>query len=491
MSTSPDGTKKPQDQRKLVAILYADMHGYSRLIGLDDGGTLARLRSLRQDVIDPAIEEHSGKLVQTGGDSLLIVFDSIDGAVRCALKVQQLVPIRDNEAPERTIRFRMGINIGDAIADGTDLHGEAVNVAARLQAECPPGGICVSRSVRDHVHGRLGLEFEELGALKLKNIARPIEAFVAHPTADKMDQVTRPMLQRQVLQLDLQQLHVLYKVKTLGGIAEAADQLGIPLASVGGQLQELERRCGITLFRFSAADVTLTDAGQLAFEHAARIFSQADELHSALQDLPCVPIGKLTVGGSLTAGEFFLPHVAGRFNTSHPKVTLSILLDNSTTVLSMIRRADLDLGFVGTDAIPHDLNATPCWDDEIVVIAAAGSVAGVQPIHTIEEQKFIMREDGSATRQHIEQSLRRRGLSPRTAMTVGSPEAVKRYVAARLGWGFASRQSVATEVAAGQLAIVNVDGWDCSRTFYAVFRRGHRLSGAQSAFVEQARTLDL
>ena len=155
------------------------MVGYSRLIGLDDAGTLQRLRTLRREVIDPAIDEHGGRIVQTGGDSLLIVFDSIDGAVRCAVKVQQQVPIHDgDQPPDRAMRFRIGINLGDAIADGTDLHGDAVNVAARLQAECPPGGICVSRSVRDHVHGRLDLEFEELGALNLKNIARPVEAFV-------------------------------------------------------------------------------------------------------------------------------------------------------------------------------------------------------------------------------------------------------------------------------------------------------------------------
>ena len=111
--------------------------------------------------------------------SCSIVFDSIDGAVRCAIQVQQQVPIHDGEQPpDRAVRFRMGINLGDAIADGTDLHGDAVNIAARLQAECPPGGICVSRSVRDHVHGRLDLVFEELGPLSLKNIARPVEAFV-------------------------------------------------------------------------------------------------------------------------------------------------------------------------------------------------------------------------------------------------------------------------------------------------------------------------
>src|ERR1700723_1628906 len=179
MTEGAESTGRPSDRRKLVAVLYADMVGYSRLIGLDDAGTLDRLRTLRRNLIDPAIDEHGGTIVQTGGDSLLIVFDSIDGAVRCAVKLQQQVPIHDgDQPPDRGIRFRVGINIGDAIADGTDLHGDAVNVAARLQAECPPGSICVSRAVRDHVQDRLGLAFEELGPLNLKNIVRPVEAFV-------------------------------------------------------------------------------------------------------------------------------------------------------------------------------------------------------------------------------------------------------------------------------------------------------------------------
>jgi adenylate cyclase len=170
---------KPSGGRKLIAVVHADMVGYSRLIGLDDVGTLGRLKNLRSTLIDPAIAEHAGRIVNTGGDSLLIVFDSVDGAVRCAMKVQQQVPVHDGDLPpDRAIRFRVGINVGDVISDGTDVHGDVVNVAARLQAECPPGGICVSRAVRDHVQDRLDLAFEALGALKLKNIARPVDAFV-------------------------------------------------------------------------------------------------------------------------------------------------------------------------------------------------------------------------------------------------------------------------------------------------------------------------
>src|ERR1700722_8898310 len=108
--------RKPPDRRKLIAVVHADMVGYSRLIGLDDVGTLERLKTLRSTVIDPAIAEHGGRIVNTGGDSLLVVFDSIDGAVRCAVKMQQQVPVCDGDQPtDRAIRFRVGINIGDAI----------------------------------------------------------------------------------------------------------------------------------------------------------------------------------------------------------------------------------------------------------------------------------------------------------------------------------------------------------------------------------------
>ena len=111
-SDASDLIGKSPDRRKLIAVVYADMVGYSRLIGLDDAGTLQRLRRLRTEVIDPAIEEHGGRVVQTGGDSLLIVFDSIDGAVRCAVEAQQQVPIHDgDQPPDRSIRFRVGINI--------------------------------------------------------------------------------------------------------------------------------------------------------------------------------------------------------------------------------------------------------------------------------------------------------------------------------------------------------------------------------------------
>ena len=194
-TAASDRTGQPPDRRKLIAVVHADVVGYSRLIGLDDSGTLDRMRRLRRDVIEPALETHGGRIVNTGGDSLLMVFDSVDGAVRCAVSVQQQVPSHDGAPPDRAIRFRIGINVGDVIPDGTDVHGDVVNVAARLQAECPPGGICVSRAVRDHMRGRLDLAFEALGALNLKNIAEPVEAFVLRSGATPILQ----SVERQIL----------------------------------------------------------------------------------------------------------------------------------------------------------------------------------------------------------------------------------------------------------------------------------------------------
>jgi adenylate cyclase len=175
----PDLLGRAPGGRRLIAVVCFDMVGYSRLIGLDDFGTLVRLKAIRDTLIDPAIEEHGGSIIQTAGDSLLVVFDSIDGAVRCMVNIQRRMPGFDGDHhADQAIRFRAGINIGDVIAHGTDLHGDGVNVAARLQAECPPGDILITRAVRDHVHDRLGLTFEALGSLSLKNIARPIEAFL-------------------------------------------------------------------------------------------------------------------------------------------------------------------------------------------------------------------------------------------------------------------------------------------------------------------------
>jgi adenylate cyclase len=165
-----------------MAALYADMAGYSRLFALDDVGTVARLRTLHQDLIEPAIHRHHGRLVQTGGDSMLIIFESVAQAVQCAVAIQLATGRAGDDGPhDRQIRFRIGVDLGDIIMDGMNFHGDGVIVASRLQAVCPPGGVCVSRAVHERGGDRLGLATQALGPLALKNVARPVEAFVLWP----------------------------------------------------------------------------------------------------------------------------------------------------------------------------------------------------------------------------------------------------------------------------------------------------------------------
>src|SRR5271169_3383918 len=167
-----------RDQRRLAAIVSADVAGYSRLMGLDDSGTLAALKTHRRELIDPKIAEYGGRIVKTTGDGLLLEFPSVVEAVRCAVDVQRGMAERNiGVPPEQRIEFRIGINVGDIIIDGDDIFGDGVNVAARLQTLAEPGGICVSRVVRDQVLDKLSFAFEDLGAQAVKNIARPVEAY--------------------------------------------------------------------------------------------------------------------------------------------------------------------------------------------------------------------------------------------------------------------------------------------------------------------------
>ena len=171
-------------ERRLAAIFAADVAGYSRLMGADEAGTFARLRELRRELIDPKIAEHKGRIVKTPGDGLLIEFPSVVEAVACAVAVQQGAAERNAEVePEQRIEFRVGINLGDVIVEDGDIHGDGVNVAARLEALAEPGGICVSRVVRDQVRGKMAIEFADLGEQQLKNIARPVRVFQIGPPA--------------------------------------------------------------------------------------------------------------------------------------------------------------------------------------------------------------------------------------------------------------------------------------------------------------------
>jgi len=171
------GDCMPEDRvdRRLAAIMAGDIAGYSRLMGVDEEGTMRQLKAHRKELIDPKIIEHRGRIVKTTGDGMLVEFVSVVDAVRYAVDIQRGMAERNADvAPDRRIEFRIGINVGDIISDENDIYGDGVNVAARLEALAEPGGILVSRNVHDQVRDKLSFGFEDMGEQAVKNIARPI-----------------------------------------------------------------------------------------------------------------------------------------------------------------------------------------------------------------------------------------------------------------------------------------------------------------------------
>src|SRR5437588_6883023 len=171
-------------ERRLAAIMAADVVGYSRLMGGDEVGTLRALRTHRSELIDPTIASRRGRIVKTTGDGLLAEFPSAVEAVACAITIQRGLASRNlSIAEEKRLTFRIGINIGDIIIEANDIFGDGVNVAARLESLCEPGGVCISRAVRDQIRDKLPVSFEDLGEQAVKNIARPVRVFGLSPQA--------------------------------------------------------------------------------------------------------------------------------------------------------------------------------------------------------------------------------------------------------------------------------------------------------------------
>jgi len=180
-------------ERRLTAILAADVAGYSRLTGLDEEGTHAQLQDHLHSVVDPKIAEHRGRVVKYTGDGLLAEFSSVVDAVRCALDVQRGMAERNTDVPEeKRIEFRIGINVGDVMLDRGDIFGDGVNVAARLEGIAEPGGICLSEDAHRQVRGKLELATEDIGEHKLKNIAQVVRVYRVRPSTAAAS--TRPSL---------------------------------------------------------------------------------------------------------------------------------------------------------------------------------------------------------------------------------------------------------------------------------------------------------
>ena len=188
--------------RRLAAILAADVAGYSRLIGSDEQGTLNRLRSIWEEIIDPKITEHRGRIFKTTGDGLLVEFSSVVDALRCATEIQNAMAEGNvGIAAEKHVAFRMGINVGDIVVEDGDIFGDGVNVAARLEGLANPGGICVSGRVQEDSTGKLDLSFEDMGEQSLKNIARPVQVYRVRLNGVNSQSATKPVDAAPVLRL--------------------------------------------------------------------------------------------------------------------------------------------------------------------------------------------------------------------------------------------------------------------------------------------------
>jgi TolB-like protein/class 3 adenylate cyclase/Tfp pilus assembly protein PilF len=260
-------SQRPAVTRRLAAILAADVAAYSRLMGADEEGTLARLNAHRRHLIDPKIQEHRGRIVKTTGDGMLVEFASVVDAVRCAVEFQRGMVERDAELPAKDrIEFRVGINLGDIIVEGDDIFGDGVNIAARLEGLAEPGGICVSRTVRNQVRDKLPYEFQDIGEQVVKNIARPVRAdalstaaIAATPFIPVQAPVEELPRQRRASRnaIVVASLVVVLALVALGGWwlwprqAVSPKQAGAPAAPVGTALEAPAPRLSIVVLPFA------------------------------------------------------------------------------------------------------------------------------------------------------------------------------------------------------------------------------------------------
>jgi class 3 adenylate cyclase len=218
--------------RRLAAILAADVAGYSLLMGADEEGTHERLKKDFRELVHPKMTEHRGRIVKNTGDGLLAEFSSVVDAVRCAVELQWAMRDRHlGTAEDKRITFRVGVNIGDVIAEDDDIYGEGVNIAARLEALSEPGGVCISRTVRDQIRDKLPYPFEDMGELSVKNIMRPIRVYALRPEAiAELPAPSLPLAAAKAVQQEVQKLEGLDELfeAVPKAIAQTRNGAGLP-----------------------------------------------------------------------------------------------------------------------------------------------------------------------------------------------------------------------------------------------------------------------
>ena len=286
--------------------------------------------------------------------------------------------------------------------------------------------------------------------------------------------------------INFHQLYIFHCVARLRSFSKAAEELGISQPAVSIQVRELEKQIGSGLLNRMHRGLQLTEAGEVVFGYAQRIFSLSDEMESVVQKSRGLKSGRLSIGSSTTPGGYILPWVIGQFRRRYPGVEVSLSITNTQSVLAKIRRRELDLGMVGTPVSIRGLSSFPYVEDEIVIIAAPTHPIGSRrqiKLQDLDGEDFILREPGSATRYTAEKCIDGHGITMKVVMELGSNEAVKRAVAAGLGLGIISKFGVLPDTTAGFITVLDIPEWQCRRPLTVFHRDDKYLPSAQRAFL--------
>ena len=291
-------------------------------------------------------------------------------------------------------------------------------------------------------------------------------------------------------EINFHRLFIFHTVARLGSFTKAASDLNISQPAVSIQVKELERSLDTTLLIRLRSGVSLTDTGETVFDYTRRIFTLADEMTNAIQDLTGLESGRLTIGSSSTPGEYIMPLVIGRFRERYPKVEVSLAISNTRTVIDQIISRELDLGMAGAPVDIRGLASFPYVNDEVVLVSSPTHPIARRrrlTLRDVADEPYVMREVGSATRRTAEEHFASMGVRVRVVMELGSNEAVKRAASAGLGLGVVSKFSVGPDVAAGYLKVLLVQGWRCERPLTVFYRDDTHISAVQRAFLSVLR----
>lgn len=290
--------------------------------------------------------------------------------------------------------------------------------------------------------------------------------------------------------MDLQQLKGFMAVAKHSSFSRASEELFRTQPAISKQVRALEESLETKLFHRLGRKIQLTDAGEILFRHAHRIFQVLEEARETISELKGLQKGHLRISAATTVGTYMLPRVLGRFKRRYPGIDISLAITNKAQVLEQVLQHETDLGFVGPPVQPEELQREEYLLDELVLIVAPNHPMADEEFVSIDQLKqevFVLREQGSGTREIMEEELSRKGIGLRKAMELGSTEAIKQAVAANLGVSIVSKYAITLEVVMGRLCAAHIKDLNLRRQLYTVSHRDRTLPLAAAAFLELLR----